>query len=230
MADRSKKRAAFAASSLFVLVLAGCGGDDILESVNQPPPPVAEATVQSVTPCLEQEVPGTGGRTLLDLIVPDTITVDLDAPSVFPNGRRLQDPVIDFTLSMALLDMTVHSPQTFNSFPLNPPTNDRPFRNEFPFLAMRQGNPPISGSDTATQFDFVDAPPENYVRVDRTGMPAISPALVGVPVRNEYNDAGPGEDDAFVFADELTTQLTTLTQVVLDELDELNLTPCAALQ
>lgn len=230
MADRSNKLAALSAPALFVLVLAGCGGDDILTSVNQPPPPVAEATVQSVTPCLDQVVPGTGGRTLVDLIIPDTITVDLDAPSVFPNGRRLEDPVVDFTLSMALLDMRVHSPQTFNGIPLNPPTNDRPFRNEFPFLALRQGNPPISGSDTATQFDFVDAPRADYVRVDRTGMPAISPALVSVPVRNEYNDGGPGEDDAFVFADELTTQLTTLTQVVLDELDELNLTPCASLR
>jgi hypothetical protein len=224
------KPAFLAVPALLVLALAGCGGDDILDSVNQPPPPVAEATVQSVTPCLDQVVPGTGGRTLVELIVPDTITVDLDAPSVFPNGRRLEDPVIDFTLSMALLDMEVHSPQTFNGIPLNPPTNDRPFRDEFPFLALRQGNPPISGSDTATQFDFVDAPDEDYVRVDRTGMPAISPALVGVPVRDAYNDAGPGEDDAFVFADELTTQLTTLTQVVLDELDELNLTPCAALR
>jgi hypothetical protein len=224
------KPAFLAVPALLVLALAGCGGDDILDSVNQPPPPVAEATVQSVTPCLDQVVPGTGGRTLVELIVPDTITVDLDAPSVFPNGRRLEDPVIDFTLSMALLDMEVHSPQTFNGIPLNPPTNDRPFRDEFPFLALRQGNPPISGSDSATQFDFVDAPDEDYVRVDRTGMPAISPALVGVPVRDAYNDAGPGEDDAFVFADELTTQLTTLTQVVLDELDELNLTPCAALR
>lgn len=230
MADRSKKLAVVAAPALFVLALAGCGGDDILDSVNQPPPPLSQATVQSVTPCLDQVVPGTGGRTLVDLIVPDTITVDLDAPSVFPNGRRLQDPVIDFTLAMALLDMDVHSPQTFINIPINPPTNDRPFRTEFPFLALPQGTPEISGSDTATQFDFVDAPVENFVRVDRTGMPAISPALIGVPVRNNYNDAGPGEDDAFVFANELTTQLTTLTQVLLDEFEELDLTPCASVR
>lgn len=211
---------------VLIATLAACGSDSAIPPVSEPPP-LGMQTVRSVTPCLDQVVPGTGGRTVVDLLIPDTITVDLDAASVFPNGRRLQDPVIDFTLSMALLDMSVHSPDTFGNIPLNPPTNDVPFRNTFPFLGLPQGSPPLSGSDTATQFDFVDAPLSDYDRVDRTGMPAISPALISVPVRNDYNDAGPGEDDAFVFAGELTTQLTTLTQVLLDELEASNLTPCA---
>jgi hypothetical protein len=165
---------------------------------------------------------------VLDLIVPDTITVDLSQPSGFPNGRALPDPVIDVTLAVALLDMDVHGPSTFVNIPLNPASNDVPFRDAFPFLGLPQGDPPLEGSDTATQFDFIDAPLGDYDRVDRTGMPAISPALIGVPVRPDYNDAGPPEDEALVFASELTTQLTTLTQILLDDFEAAGLTPCAS--
>lgn len=207
-------------------MLSACGTDDAVTVA--PTPPLGQQTVQSVTPCLEQVIPNTGGRRLVDLIVPDTITVDLNAPSVFPNGRRLQDPVVDYTLSVALLDMRVHTPMTLNQIPLNPPSNDRTFRTVFPYLAPPQGTPPLSGSDTAAQFDFLNNPRSDYVRVDRMGMPAVSPALIGPSLRNAYNDAGPAEDDAFVFASELTTQLTTLTQVVLDEFETMRLTPCAA--
>jgi hypothetical protein len=224
MSERSFPRVAILTLSA-TLAFVGCGADDVIVES----PTASVPTVQSVAPCLDQVVPGTG-KTLVELIVPDTITVDLSQASGFPNGRALPDPVIDITLAAALLDMRVHPVDTFVRMPLNPAVNDRPFRTEFPFLALPQGNPPLSGSDTATSFNFIDAPDSAYVRVDRTGMPAISPALIGVPVRNAYNDAGPGEDDAFVFAGELTTQLTTLAQVLLDDFAAAGLTPCAAVQ
>lgn len=220
------KATALAAIIGLAAMLGACGTDDAVTVA--PTPPLGQQTVQSVTPCLEQVVPNTGGRRVVDLIVPDTITIDLNAPSVFPNGRRLQDPVIDITLAVALLDMRVHTPLTLHQIPLNPPSNDRTFITTLPYLAPPQGTPQLSGSDTATQFDFLNNPPGDYVRVDRMGMPAVSPALIGPSLRNTYNDAGPAEDAAFVFASELTTQLTTLTQVVLDEFETLRLTPCAA--
>jgi hypothetical protein len=207
------------------VMIASCGGDE--QTPIAPPP--GTARVVSVTPCLEQVVPGTGKR-VVDLVVPDTITVNLAQPSGFPNGRRLQDPVIDITLAVIFLDMRRHGPSTFVNLPLNPPANDRPFRAEFPFLALPQGNPPRSGSDTATAFDFLDAPLSEYVRVDRTGMPAVSPALVAPSRRNEYNDAGPAEDAAFVFASELTTQLQLLQEVLQDDFAAAGLTSCAAVR
>jgi Domain of unknown function (DUF4331) len=208
-----------------VVFLASCGSDE------QAPvaPPAGTAQVVSVTPCLEQVVPGTGTR-VVDLVLPDTITVNLAQPSGYPNGRRLQDPVVDITLAVIFLDMNRHGPNTFANLPLNPAANDRPFRTEFPFLALPQGAPPRSGSDTATAFDFVDAPASQYVRVDRMGMPAVATVLVASSRRNEYNDAGPGEDAAFVFASELTSQLQGLQEVLLDDFRAAGLTTCAAVR
>jgi hypothetical protein len=205
------------------LALSSCGSD---EQTPIPPPP-GTAQVTSVTPCLEQIVPGTGKR-VVDLVVPDTITVNLSQPSGFPNGRRLQDPVIDITLAVIFLDLSRHAPTTFVNLPLNPPSNDRPFRADFPYLALPQGTPPRSGSDTATSFDFVDTPASEYVRVDRNGMPAVSAALVAPSRRNEYNDAGPAEDAAFVFASELSSQLQLLQEVLQDDFQRAGLTSCAA--
>src|SRR5688572_16272384 len=55
------------------------------------PSPSPTPTALSVTRCVTQTaVPG---RSVADLVVPDTIRVNLQQPSGFPNGRRLQDPV-----------------------------------------------------------------------------------------------------------------------------------------
>ena len=68
------------------------------------------------------------------LVLPDTLAVDLTAESGFPNGRLLEDPVIDVTLAVVLLDLSVHSPGTFVGL-LNPPANDVAFQAGFPYLA-----------------------------------------------------------------------------------------------
>lgn len=69
------------------------------------------------------------------LVVPDTLKIDITQPSGFPNGRRLDNPVIDITLAVIMLDLSVHAPDTFANIPLNPPANDKEFAAEFPYLA-----------------------------------------------------------------------------------------------
>jgi hypothetical protein len=88
------------------------------------------------------------GRTVASLVVPnDVLRLDLGASAGFPNGRRLQDPVIDVTLSVLLLrinsaapgtcGMAPCSPTTLAGLPLNPPRNDvamGTFPDTFPYL------------------------------------------------------------------------------------------------
>lgn len=229
MVDRSSALRKAAPASLVLslaLALAACGGGENETTPTPTPTPPPSTTSFSVTPCLNQIVPGTGS-TVAGLIVPDTITVNLAAPSGFPNGRRLEDPVVDLTLAVIFLDLDVHAPDTLFRLPLNPPANDRPFRSTFPYLAPPQGNPPLSGSDTATRFAFIDQPASAYVRVDRTGMPAVSPALIGGPLKNPYNDADPVDDAAGTFVPELSAQLKVLTDALYDDIQAAGLTPCA---
>lgn len=65
-------------------------------------------------------------QTLISVIIPDTLKLDLSKPDGFPNGRRLQDRVQDIILSLVLNDP---------SFTDHTPGNDVPFLNHFPFLA-----------------------------------------------------------------------------------------------
>jgi len=106
----------------------------------------ADYTGDTVDPtaCTTQEV--VSGVTVADLVIPDTLSIDTAGDAGFPNGRRLADPVMDVTLSVILLDLTVHSP-TFlfdadgdgspgpSPTPLNPPANDVSFADAFPYLA-----------------------------------------------------------------------------------------------
>lgn len=70
------------------------------------------------------------------VIIPDTIKYDPTLPTAYPNGRTLQDPVVDITLAAVLLKLGPNQPLSFFAdLPLNPPANDVPFQNEFPFLA-----------------------------------------------------------------------------------------------
>lgn len=73
------------------------------------------------------------------LVVPDTIQIDASMPSGFPNGRRLDDPVMDVVLGLLMLDLQAHPVTTFAELPLNPPANDKAFPDAFPYLAPRHG-------------------------------------------------------------------------------------------
>jgi hypothetical protein len=219
------------------LSVAGCGGDGPPSAkepvVVTPPstPPISSAGSYDVLPCFFQDSP-IGDANVVRLVVPDVLTLDFGLPSTFPNGRALPDPAPDRILAMLFLNLKVHSINTFANLPLNPATNDRPFRSTFPYLAPPQGNPPVDPPG-GTNFNFRTDPPQAYVTVDRTGFPALSAALVSGPQKNPFNDdtaaddLRPGPSGLFKWVPEFQASLTTLTNALGDDLEALNLTLCA---
>lgn len=225
------ERLRMAAVAALVLLLGSCGGD----SAESPPPP-APATPQAVTiptpaganfnvlPCLSQLVgPGT---TVANLVVPDTVTIDFDAPAGFPNGRRLPDSVIDVTLAVLLLDLTREPVTRFVDIPLGPQANDRPFRDDFPYLAAPQGTPPI-GPVANSGFNFRTDPDAAFIRVDRMGMPAVGPVLISGASKLRFNDADPVDDDQLDFYEDINRTLKALTDALSDDLAAAGLKMCA---
>jgi hypothetical protein len=212
------------------LALAACDGSSPTPAPTPSPTPTPTSSPVNyvVEPCFTQAVPGTAGQSLRDMIIPDTLRLDLSRPSGFPNGRDLDDPVVDILLAMLFLDfgVTGQSTLTFANLPLNPPGNDRPFTSTFPFLAPPQGTPPIAAT-TGTVFDFRTDPDAAYVQVDRMGQPAIATALIGSPLKNPYNDVGPPADTAGTFVADQTAQLTNLMLAIGDDLDRIGLEICA---
>tara|TARA_R110001599_G_scaffold29407_1_gene100442 strand:+ start:15830 stop:16555 length:726 start_codon:yes stop_codon:yes gene_type:complete len=190
------------------------------------PAPTPAPTGFNVQACLDQVIPGTGGTTVAGAVIPDTLTLNLAVPSGFPNGRRLEDPVIDVTLAVIFLDLATHSPALFAGLPLNPGKNDVTNRTAFPYLAKAQGTPPLSGT-AGVNFNFNNGPVAAFARVDRMGMPAVSTALIGSSRKNSYNDADPSADVNGDFVPDLVGQLTGLTNALADDLTGLGLTPCA---
>jgi hypothetical protein len=75
--------------------------------------------------------------------IPDVLTIDLDEPAGFPNGRPLDAPVMDVIFAVLLLDLDTHDVTTFLDLDgdgtfgpsLNPLTNDVEFEAAFPYLA-----------------------------------------------------------------------------------------------
>ena len=90
-----------------------------------------------LVPCTVLAGAGTCVSQGAPLILPDTLKINPAAAAGFPNGRKLEDPVIDVTLAVILLDLGVagQTPSTFAGLPLNPPANDVPFFPAFPFVA-----------------------------------------------------------------------------------------------
>ena len=219
------------------LLLPACSGGN---SSNQPPPvavvpaptpapsptptPTPSPTSRDVSACLSQVIPGTGGATPASLVIPDTVKLNFGLASGFPNGRQLNDPVIDITLAVLLLDMTKHSPALLAGLPLNPPA-DSTLLTTFPYFAPANGGQPSAGTGTA--FNFRTDPASGYVRVDRMGQPAVATALIGTATKNAYNDANPSDDVANTFVPEIVAQLTLLHNGLADDLIALGLTPCS---
>ncbi|GMM92397.1 hypothetical protein [Qipengyuania sp. MTN3-11] len=218
-----------------VTLLAACGGGDS-PTPTQTPSPAATAPPGSppqsftynVEPCFSQVVPGTGGRTMRDLIVPDALTFDLSRAADFPNGRDLDDQTVDITLAFLFLDLSEsgQSLRTFANLPLNPPASDRAPIETFPYLAPPQGNPPLALT-SGSSFNFRTDPDSAFVSVDRMGMPAIAPAIIGGPQRIPYNDAPQTADLQGAFRAEQTLQLTNLFNAIGDDLVNLGLEICA---
>lgn len=84
-----------------------------------------------LTPC---DVP-TAAMQAGPVVIPDAIKYNPAMPTGYPNGRNLEDKVVDITLAAVLLDLNVHGLDTFSMAGINPQANDVPFAGEFPFLA-----------------------------------------------------------------------------------------------
>jgi len=211
------------------LLLSACDGSSPTPAPTPSPTPTPSATTVSYDPenCFTQAVPGSA-ITLRQMIIPDTLKLDLARPSGFPNGRDLDDPVVDILLAMLLLDLNVsgQSTLTFANLPLNPPGNDRPFTTTFPFLAPPQGSPPRAAT-TGKTFDFRTDPDSAFTQVDRMGVPAVATALIGSSQKTPYNDANPTVDASGQFQAEETTLLRNLFNSIGDDLTRLGLRLCA---
>jgi hypothetical protein len=90
-----------------------------------------DLTGLGLTPCAAADCVAQAGP----LVVPDTLKIDVSKPAGFPNGRRLEDPVIDITLAVVMLDLGTHAADTFAKLPVNPPKNDKDFLPDFPYVA-----------------------------------------------------------------------------------------------
>jgi hypothetical protein len=216
------RRAHMLALLALPLAVAGCGGGG---GDSAPTPVVAPLPVRfDVQPCLDQvAVPG---QTVANLVVPDTLKLDLTKPSAFPNGRTLSDPVVDIMVAFAFIDLTKHSIRSLANLPLDPSGNDVPLRAEFPYLGLPQGNhpaPPASGPN----YNFRSDPVSMYVRVDRMGMPAVATLLIGTAEKTEYNDNDPSNDATRKFVSEIQNDLTAETNALAKDFVAKGFSLCA---
>ena len=77
---------------------------------------------------------------------------------------------------------------------------------------------------SAAAFDFRTDDPSAYNRIDRSGMPAISTALIASS--DSYNQSDPVDDIAGTFVPEILNSLTALHGALDTQLTGLGLTPC----
>jgi len=219
-----------------LLLLAGCGGGGTRDPdpVAAPPPPAPAPTASAldVLPCLNQTLNGVAGvppgTRVLDLVVPDTITIHPDRPIGFPNGRLLSDPVVDLTLAAILIDINRpgQNVASIAALPLNAPRATKPPLAEFPFANTPNGDP-VLDPGTGTNFTFDTAPMSAYVQVDRMGMPAVATALVLGPRKDAYNDANVLADSASQFSFDLIEGLRRFAEPLQDDLQARGLVSCA---
>lgn len=219
-----------AVGSATSLLLASCGGDEAPAPTPTPTPTPSATSVASydVATCFNQLIPGKNGMTLKKIVTPDTLRLDLTQPVGWPNGRDLDDPVVDLLLSMLFIDFSVtgQGTQTFVNLPLNPPANDKAFSDTFPFMAPPQGTPPLAAT-TGTSFDFRTDPESAYVQVDRMGNPAIATALISSSQKSPFNDVGPPADTAGQFTADQNSTLIALQRGLADDLTNLGLKLCS---
>lgn len=211
-------RARSLAASTMTLALAACGGGGGSSAVAV----VTPQRVLDVTPCLTQTL---SGRSVASLVVPDVVTIDLNQPNGFPNGRRLDDPVIDLELAALFLDLRQHAPNVLALRPLNPGGNDKTTLTVFPYLADAHGGAPAAVGGGG--FVFRTDPPSAYTRIDRMGEPAAATVLVSGPFKSPYNDGSPAADANAMWVPEFTSTLTTLATQLEDDWLALGLKICA---
>jgi hypothetical protein len=193
------------------LLAAGCGGGGGGSSA--PPAPVTTAlpTHFNIQPCLDQVA--APGQTVANILVPDTLKLDVTKPTGFPNGRTLSDPVVDIMVAFAFIDLTKHSTHALANLPLDPSGNDVPLRDDFPYLAPAQGFHPAPPAASGP-FNFRTDPPAMYVRVDRMGNPAVATLLIGTASKTAYNDADPSDDATRKFVTDIQEDLGAETDAL----------------
>jgi hypothetical protein len=207
------------------LALGACGGGGGGGATTTPvTPPPTMSTSFDVQPCLDQVA--APGMTVANLVVPDTLKLDLTRANGFPNGRQLADPAIDITLAVLFLDLKKTTALALANLPLDPKGNDLPFRPDFPYLAPPQGNPP-GLTPGGTNFVFRNSPVSSYVQVDRMGMPAVSTVLLATALKNNYNDDSPSVDATRKYVSTISTDLTDLTNELAKDFVKAGLPLCA---
>jgi len=85
----------------------------------------------------------------------------------------------------------------------------------------------VPESEPVVEFDFATQSPDQYMRVDRAGMPAIATALISS--KDAYNQQDPVDDIDLVnnpFVAEILASLTFLHTALDGQLEGLGLTPC----
>lgn len=221
------------ASAMVTLSACGSGATRTPAPAATPAPTPTPTTVASfdVLPCINQVVPldrVPPGTRVIDLIIPDTITIWPDRPIGFPNGRLLSDPVIDITLGVILLDINRagQNAASFAAIPLDPPQSPRVPIADFPFAAPPYGSPPLDSS-AGTAFAFDSAPMSSYVQVDRMGMPAVATAIILGPRKNAYSDGNVQLDTANTYAFDLIEGLRVFSTPLQDDIIARGLVPCA---
>jgi hypothetical protein len=142
----------FAGAALGTLTAIHAGLDDDLTAAGLTPCSMTETIdigppFGPVPACAGQPVVG-GGPPVASLVIPDTLQVNPAMPAGFPNGRDLDDRVIDVTLAVILLDLEsatgcAGGPCTAGTIAglssgagLNPAANDVDFSTTFPYLAV----------------------------------------------------------------------------------------------
>lgn len=235
-------------ASALALTLSACGGvsrpsggtptPTATPAPTPAPTPTPTPTGTNITsvdpiPCINQTIPTNINRTpagtrIIDLLIPDTLFIYPELTVGYPNGRMPNDPVIDITLGVALLNINApgQNAASFAAIPLNPATNDETLRTTFPFAAPARGTPPIDPG-TGTNFQFDLSPISQYVQTDRMGRPAVATALILGPRKNAYNDGNVQMDTSNTFAFDLINGLTTLAGQLDDDIRARGLIPCA---
>ena len=80
-----------------------------------------------------EDSPGLPAATIASVVIPDIVTIDFSQPVQFPNGRRLQDDVIDAALGLVLNRGNILGGGP--GVPDDIDANDVGFSGSFPYLA-----------------------------------------------------------------------------------------------
>ena len=233
-----------------LVALAGCssGGGGGGSSSSTPTPTATASTSStsstssggatgaalSVEPCFAQEVEP--GVTVQSLLTRDTLRLDLTRPNGFPNGRRLQDPVIDLTLAYLFTDLSKNSIDAVAKLAVNPPSNADNFdaagnvigfSTDFPFVDAPHG--PAKPEGTGSGFDFRTNPASDFEIIDAMGNPAVATVLVSANVQPGFNQNTPADYAANggKYLDHLKSQLAGLATLLQDDFQRLSFTTCA---